>query len=299
LNSRFPLKLHLRVPTPVRGNVFLLFHFDDLALAERLGDLIGGRHVRPVIEMGVDPLGGRDLAVPEPLLDVLHRHALVAQQDRARVSEVVEADLPQPLFLQELRKIPADVVRVHQGPVLVHVDVIVVRVMVAVAIRVLGVVEVLHRRADPHPPPFQLLWACVDEDVPVYPAVPVEVRLSPDLVPVFQHFQNRLNRSFGHVELLGEPGDLHRPAGMVDDVVFHDEPPLGRGRLAELDGLLAILSFGLEKDVSGLRLLDPGALLPRGRSVLAVVDDVLVDVLLLYHASNYRVRIPVNPQREN
>ena len=146
---------------------------------------------------------------------------------------------------------------------------------------------------------LQLLGASVGEDVPVYPAVPVEVRFALYLVPVLQDPEDRLDGPLADIQFLGEPRDLHRPARMVDDVMLDDEPSLRRGRLAELDELLPAFAFGLEKDVARLRPLDPGALFPRVGGVLAVIDDVLVDVLLLYHASNYRVGVPVNPLREN
>jgi len=177
-------------------------------------------------------------------------------------------------------------------------ELVVVPVPRAVSVGVLGVVEVLHRRADADPPPLQLLGACVDQDAPVYPAVPAEVRFAPDLAAVLQDPENRLDGPLADVELLGEPGDLHRPARVVDDVMLDYQPPLGRGRLAELDELLPIFAFGLEKDVARLRLLDPGALLPRIGRILPIVDDVLVDVLLLYHASNYRVGRNALPLRE-
>ena len=146
---------------------------------------------------------------------------------------------------------------------------------------------------------LQLLGAGVGEDVPVHPAVLVEVRFALYLMPVLQDFQDRLDGPLADVEFLGEPGDLHRPARMADDVMLDDEPSLRRGRLAELDELLPAFAFGLEKDVARLRPLDPGALLPRIGRILPIVDDVLIDVLLLYHASNYRVGVPVNPLREN
>ena len=45
--------------------------------------------------MAVDIRRRAHIAVPQPFLNLLHRHALRQQHRRARVSEVVEADLLQ------------------------------------------------------------------------------------------------------------------------------------------------------------------------------------------------------------
>ena len=52
--------------------------------------------------MCVDVGGGADIAVPQPLLDLLHGNAVFEQQRRAAVPQIVQTDVPQSLFPQQL-----------------------------------------------------------------------------------------------------------------------------------------------------------------------------------------------------
>jgi hypothetical protein len=64
---------------------------------QRAFDRFQGVSLLAVVVMGIDLLRGGQIRVAEPLLDVLHRDALVAEERRAAVPEVMEADLPEPM----------------------------------------------------------------------------------------------------------------------------------------------------------------------------------------------------------
>lgn len=49
-------------------------------------DGLGGGNLGAVVQMGVDVAGGADVAVAQPLLDVLQGHAVGVEQARAAVS---------------------------------------------------------------------------------------------------------------------------------------------------------------------------------------------------------------------
>ena len=59
--------------------------------------------------MRVNVGGGADVAVPQPLLDLLHGDAVFEQKGCAAVAQVVQADVPQPLFPQQLAKTVGDI----------------------------------------------------------------------------------------------------------------------------------------------------------------------------------------------
>ena len=59
--------------------------------------------------MCVDVGGGADIAVSQPLLDLLHGDAVFEQQGCAAVAQVVQADVPQTLIPQELSEAVGDI----------------------------------------------------------------------------------------------------------------------------------------------------------------------------------------------
>ena len=60
--------------------------------------------------MRVDVCRGGKVAVSQPFLDLLHRHAVGQHQRSAAVSQIMEADVPQAVGLQQLRKAGRDIV---------------------------------------------------------------------------------------------------------------------------------------------------------------------------------------------
>ena len=54
--------------------------------------------------MGIYIGRSREIAVAEPLLDLFHRDTVGEQQGRAAMPEIVEAYMPQPILVQQLRK---------------------------------------------------------------------------------------------------------------------------------------------------------------------------------------------------
>ena len=73
-------------------------------LREVSQDGIGGSYLGAVVQVGIDIAGGADVAVTQPLLDVLERHAVGVEQAGAAVAQIVESDAPETVCFQESRK---------------------------------------------------------------------------------------------------------------------------------------------------------------------------------------------------
>ena len=69
----------------------------------------GGEDLRAVVQVRVDIGRGTDVAVPQPLLDLFHGHAVFEQQGCTAVPQIVQADVPQPLFPQQLAETVGDI----------------------------------------------------------------------------------------------------------------------------------------------------------------------------------------------
>ena len=82
--------------------------------------------------MGVDVAGGADVAVAQPDLDVLQRHAVGVEQAGAGVAQIVEANTAQTVIFQEGREGLGQIAGLHQLSQIVDVDV--VQVVLAVAV---------------------------------------------------------------------------------------------------------------------------------------------------------------------
>ena len=65
---------------------------------------MGGAHLGAVAEVGVDVAGGAGVAVAQPDLDVLQGHAVGVEQAGAGMAQIVEANAPQSVLLQECRE---------------------------------------------------------------------------------------------------------------------------------------------------------------------------------------------------
>ena len=67
----------------------------------------------PGVQVGVDVGGRTEVAVPQPLLDLLHGDAVFQQQAGATMAQVVEADGAKPVALEQYGKGRADVASRH------------------------------------------------------------------------------------------------------------------------------------------------------------------------------------------
>ena len=70
--------------------------------------------------MGVDVGRGGDVAVAQPLLDLLHGHALLQQQTGAGVAQIVKTDVPQAVVGQQLGEAVGHRIRQNQIAYLIH-----------------------------------------------------------------------------------------------------------------------------------------------------------------------------------
>ena len=73
--------------------------------------------------MGVDVVGRAEIAVPQPLLNLLERHVAGQQEAGAGVAQVVEADAAQAVSLQHEAEIARQIFRLHPAAHLVDADV--------------------------------------------------------------------------------------------------------------------------------------------------------------------------------
>lgn len=74
--------------------------------------------------MGVDVGSGREGAVAQPNLDLLHRNAVAQQQAGTGVTKIVEADLAQAVLADHPAEMLGHVVGAQDLPTLIHADVI-------------------------------------------------------------------------------------------------------------------------------------------------------------------------------
>lgn len=87
--------------------------------------------------MGIDVGGSGDIAVSEPLLNLLHRHPLLEQQAHAAVTKSMETDFPQAVAFQKLCKRSGHVIRQNEVPHLIRKQVPLIFPIVAVAAELL------------------------------------------------------------------------------------------------------------------------------------------------------------------
>ena len=76
------------------------------------------------IEVAIDIRRGAHIAMSEPFLDLLHRHALGEEHRGAGVAKIVEADLLQVMLLQQLSEVSGDKVGIVQLAECIHTDVV-------------------------------------------------------------------------------------------------------------------------------------------------------------------------------
>ena len=95
-----------------------------MLLPQRFTHRGAGVCFRHGIEVAIDIRGGAHIAMSEPFLDLLHRHALGEEHRGAGVAQVVEADLLQVMLLQKLSEVPRDEVGIVQLAECVHTDIV-------------------------------------------------------------------------------------------------------------------------------------------------------------------------------
>ena len=87
--------------------------------------------------MGIDISGRAEIRVAEPFLDLLQRHAVGQQQAGVAMAKIMKPHLRHPVFCYVLRKVLRQIVRAHTLSQLVHKDITVVIVVIAIAANLL------------------------------------------------------------------------------------------------------------------------------------------------------------------
>ena len=89
------------------------------------------RELGIIVQMRVDVGCRGEITVTKPLLNLLHRYTVGQKQRSAAVTEVVIADLAEPVFLKELRECRREIVRRNQRTHLIDADIVQVAFVVA------------------------------------------------------------------------------------------------------------------------------------------------------------------------
>ncbi len=78
----------------------------DLAhlFREETHDRLRGRHLEAEIEVGVNVAHRGNVAVPEPLLNILQRNSVRIKKARAGMTQIVEADTPHTVLFEKVRE---------------------------------------------------------------------------------------------------------------------------------------------------------------------------------------------------
>ena len=87
-------------------------------------DFVGRGHLGVVVQMGVDVAGGSDVAVAQPLLNVLEGHTVGVEKGRAGMPEIMEPDAPHPVFFEKFRKGLREIPRLDPLPDCVDIDIV-------------------------------------------------------------------------------------------------------------------------------------------------------------------------------
>ena len=109
----------------------------------------GAQLFRLGIQMGVDVRRGGDVAVPQPFLDLLHGYPLFQQQAGAGVPQIVKAYFPQAVLLQQLGEVVSDDIGQDKVSHLIHEQVALEFLIVAVAAEFLVVLLLFLQRPQP------------------------------------------------------------------------------------------------------------------------------------------------------
>ena len=74
--------------------------------------------------MGINIAGGADIAVPQPLLNLLQAHAVGVKQACATMAQVVETDTLHVVRREKNRKMLREIIRVHTFSHRIHIDIV-------------------------------------------------------------------------------------------------------------------------------------------------------------------------------
>ena len=81
--------------------------------------------------MRIDIGCGGKVAVTEPFLDLLHGDAVGQQQTGTAMTEIVIPNMPQIVFLEELRKRSCKIIRRNKRSHFVHADIVQIPLIIA------------------------------------------------------------------------------------------------------------------------------------------------------------------------
>ena len=73
--------------------------------------------------MGINIGGRAEIRVTEPFLDLLQRHAVSQQQAGAAMPQIMKANLPHTVLLQNQRKMLCEISGLHKFTDLVDIDI--------------------------------------------------------------------------------------------------------------------------------------------------------------------------------
>lgn len=96
-------------------------------------DGIGGGYFGGEIQMGINVGCGGNIAVTQPLLNLLLAHPVGIQKAGAAVPEVVKPYPPHPMFFQKQGEMLGKIVRLYQFTHRIHIEILVVFVTVHLA----------------------------------------------------------------------------------------------------------------------------------------------------------------------
>lgn len=86
-------------------------------------DRIRRRNLAAVIQMGVDVGSRSNITVPQPFLDFLQADAICVKEAGAAVPQIMKANLPHTVLLQNQRKILCEISGLHKFTDLVDIDI--------------------------------------------------------------------------------------------------------------------------------------------------------------------------------
>ena len=125
---------HIMNPNPARNQSFRA-GFPVCPLFQRFPDGGGAGDLAVAVEVAVDVGSRVHIAVSEPILYLLHRSSEREQERSAGMPQVMEADMPQSVLLQDDREMVADVVRTVEFSERVHANVVLVIAAVSLSKR--------------------------------------------------------------------------------------------------------------------------------------------------------------------
>ena len=76
-----------------------------------------------VVQMGIDVCRRGKVAVSQPILNLLHWDTICQHERGTTMSEIVEADTPQPICIQQLRKLLRHIMRLDKVSYFIDADI--------------------------------------------------------------------------------------------------------------------------------------------------------------------------------